>query len=141
MGPDVGGHRMIRFAAAASAAATCLLLATSAQPVAATDTRALPMQFEVFTEAAQDCAKECRSWVSASGAITADTPRDFEAFAKKIKIDGLTIALDSDGGSVLGALSFGRSIRKLGMTTTVGRTVDFHADAPDAAPARVFPDA
>jgi hypothetical protein len=36
----------------------------------------------------------------------------------------LTIALDSDGGSVLGALALGRAIRKLGMTTTVGKTID-----------------
>ena len=116
---------MIRFAAAACAAATCLLLATSAQPVAAPDARGMPMQFEVWTEGpANVCGGDCRTWVSASGAITADTPRDFDAFAKKAKIDGLTIALDSDGGSVLGALALGRSIRKLGMTTTVGKTID-----------------
>ncbi|MGH7124709.1 MAG: hypothetical protein ACREFI_10080, partial [Stellaceae bacterium] len=119
---------MIRFVAAAGAAAVCLLLATSAQPVAAPDSRALPMQFDVWTEGpAQACGKDCRTWVSASGAITADTPHDFDAFAKKTKIDGLTIALDSDGGSVLGALALGRSIRKLGMTTTVGRTIALNA--------------
>ena len=128
MVPDAGGLRMIRFAAAASAAATCLLLATSSQPVAAPDSRALPMQFDIWTEGpAQACGNNCRTWVSASGAITADTPKDFDAFAKKNKIDGATIALDSDGGSVLGALALGRSIRKLGMTTTVGKTVDLNA--------------
>ena len=116
---------MIRFVAAAGAAATCLLLATSAQPVAAPDARSLPMQFELWTEGpAQACGNNCRTWVSASGAITSDTPREFEAFAKKNKIDGATIALDSDGGSVLGALALGRAIRKLGMTTTVGKTID-----------------
>jgi hypothetical protein len=119
---------MIRFAAAASAAATCLLLATSSGPVAAPDARALPMQFDIWTEGpAQACGNDCRTWVSASGAITADTPKDFDAFAKKNKIDGATIALDSDGGSVLGALSLGRSIRRLGMTTTVGKTIDLNA--------------
>ena len=116
---------MIRFVAAAGAAATCLLLATSAQPVAAPDARSLPMQFELWSEGpAQGCGADCRTWVSASGAITSDTPRDFEAFAKKNKLDGSTIALDSDGGSVLGALALGRAIRKLGMTTTVGKTID-----------------
>ena len=106
MVPDAGGLRMIRFAAAASAAATCLLLATSSGPVAAPDSRALPMQFDVWTEGpAQACGNDCRTWVSASGAITGDTPKDFDAFAKKNKIDGATIALDSDGGSVLGALA------------------------------------
>src|ERR1700712_4491255 len=118
---------MIRFVAAASAAATCLLLATSAQPVAAPDTRGQPMQFDVWTEGpVPACGDNCRTWVSASGAITSDTPRDFDAFIKKNKIDGLTIALDSDGGSVLGALALGRSIRKLGMTTTVGKTIDLN---------------
>jgi len=118
---------MIRFVAAAGAAATCLLLATSSQPVAAPDSRALPMQFDVWSEGpAQACGDACRTWVSASGAITSDTPKDFEAFAKKNKLDGLTIALDSDGGSVLGALALGRAIRKLNMTTTVGRTIDLN---------------
>ncbi len=83
------------------------------------------MQFEQWTEGpAQACGDKCRTWISASGAITADTPRDFEAFAKTRNIEGMMIALDSDGGSVLGALSLGRSIRKLGMITTVGRTLD-----------------
>src|SRR5829696_4778896 len=119
MAPDAGGLRMIRFVAAAGAAATCLLL-TSAQPVAAPDARSLPMQFDIWTEGpAQVCGKDCRTWVSASGAITSDTPRDFEAFARKNSLEGATIALDSDGGSVLGALGLGRAIRKLGMTTTV----------------------
>jgi hypothetical protein len=128
MVPDAGGLRMIRFVAAAGAAATCLLLATSSQPVAAPDARALPMQFDLWTEGpAQACGNECRTWVSASGAITSDTPRDFEAFAKKNKLDGAMIALDSDGGSVLGALALGRTIRKLGMTTTVGKTIDLSA--------------
>jgi hypothetical protein len=119
---------MIRFVAAAGAAATCLLLATTAQPVAAPDARSLPMQFDLWTEGpAQVCGKDCRTWVSASGAITSDTPRDFEAFARKNILDGATIALDSDGGSVLGALGLGRAIRKLGMTTTVGKTIDLSA--------------
>lgn len=116
---------MNRLASAAGAVAAGLLLASSPQLSAAPDTRALPMQFEQWTEGpAQACGDKCRTWISASGAITADTPRDFEAFAKNHKLDGMTIALDSDGGSVLGALSLGRSIRKLGMITTVGRTVD-----------------
>src|SRR3954453_20430955 len=106
MVPDAGGLRMIRFAAAASAAATCLLLATSSGPVAAPDSRALPMQFDLWTEGpAQACGNNCRTWVSAAGAITSETPKEFEAFAKKTKIDQMTIALDSDGASVLGALA------------------------------------
>jgi len=119
---------MIRFAAAAGAVAACLLLATSTRPVAATDSRAQPMKFELWTEGpAQSCGDQCRTWVSASGAITSETPRDFEAFAKNRKLAGVALALDSDGGSVLGALGLGRALRKLGMTTTVGRTIDLGA--------------
>ncbi len=116
---------MNRLASAVCAVAAGLLFASSPQLSAAPDARSLPMQFEQWTEGpAQACGDRCRTWISASGAITADTPRDFEAFAKTRNIEGLTIALDSDGGSVLGALSLGRSIRRLGMITTVGRTVD-----------------
>jgi hypothetical protein len=86
------------------------------------------MQFELWTEGpAEACGKTCRSWVSATGAITSDTPRDFAAFAKKRKLDGATLVLDSDGGSVLGALSLGRAVRKLQMKTTVGKSVELPA--------------
>jgi hypothetical protein len=115
---------MNRFAAASCAVVACLLTALGSNAAAAGDARALPMQFEFWTEGpAQACGNHCRSWVSASGAITADTSREFEAFARQYQLKGLAIALDSDGGSVLGALSLGRALRKLGMTTTVGTTV------------------
>ena len=80
----------------------------------------------IWTEGpAQACGNNCRTWVSASGAITSDTPRDFEAFAKTRNVRRRRrFALDSDGGSVLGALALGRTIRKLGMITTVGKTID-----------------
>lgn len=116
---------MNRLASAGCAVAAGLLFVSGAPLKAAPDARSLPMHFEVWAEGPpQVCGEKCRTWVSASGAITADTPRDFEAFAKSRKLQGMTIALDSDGGSVLGALALGRSIRKLGMITTVGRTVD-----------------
>ena len=35
---------------------------------------------------------------------------------------GAVLVLDSDGGSVLGTLALGRSIRNLGMITTIGKT-------------------
>ena len=88
------------------------------------------MQFELRQEGPSEaCKPNCRTWVSATGAITADTPRDFEAFAKTRNIRGATLVLDSDGGSVLGALALGRAVRKLGMMTTVGKTVESAASA------------
>lgn len=114
---------MIRifFGACALALSTLTAMASDAD----LDARQLPMQFELRRERpAQVCGKECRTWVSASGAITSDTARDFEAFARGHELRGAVIALDSDGGSVVGALALGRAIRKLGMSTTVGQTVE-----------------
>ncbi|HVY57066.1 MAG TPA: hypothetical protein VHA77_04375 [Xanthobacteraceae bacterium] len=80
---------------------------------------------------AKVCGDHCRTWVSAVGSITPDTPRDFQAFARRHDLRGATIAFDSDGGSVLGALALGREVRRLDMTSTVGRTVDVTSPASD----------
>lgn len=116
---------MKRFVVGACAVAFCALPSTGPTPSAASDLRALPMQFEQRQEGPSEaCRPNCRTWVSAIGAITAETPRDFEAFAKSRNLRGATLVLDSDGGSVLGALALGRAVRKLGMMTTVGKTLD-----------------
>ena len=116
---------MKQFVIGACAVAFCALPSTSPTPSAASDLRALPMQFELRQEGPSEaCKPNCRTWVSSTGAITADTPRDFEAFAKTRNIRGAMLVLDSDGGSVLGALALGRAVRKLGMTTMVGKTVE-----------------
>lgn len=87
--------------------------------------RTLPMQFELRHELPADaCGNQCLTWISAAGAITADTPRTFHDFVHGRDLQGVTIALDSDGGSVLGAIALGRQIRALGLATTVGRTVE-----------------
>ncbi|RAI42019.1 hypothetical protein [Rhodoplanes roseus] len=103
-----------------------LVLAVCAVPVVAgtpelpANPRVLPMQF-VLQEPAATCATDCRPLVFASGMITPDTPRRFEAFASDRTVRDAKVVLDSDGGSVLGALALGRSIRRLGFDTTVGR--------------------
>ena len=97
--------------------------------------RTLPMRFELRQEGpAQACGTKCRLFISANGAITADTPRDFELFAQDRDLTGASVVLDSDGGSVHGAIALGRAIRKLGLDTTVGRTVDL--DDAGHGPAR-----
>ncbi|MEJ2376482.1 MAG: hypothetical protein P8Y71_14050 [Pseudolabrys sp.] len=99
--------------------------------------RTLPMQFELRREGpAKACGAKCRVLVFASGAISADTPHDFETFARRHDLAGATVVLDSDGGSVHGAIAFGREIRKLGLDTTVGRVTDIggsHKGIPRAA--------
>jgi hypothetical protein len=99
------------------------VLAAPAVPATAGDyARALPMQFMLrYGSPGVHCAEKCRPWVSAVGMIKPDTPRDFAAFAQANDIRGATIAFDSEGGSVLGAIALGRVVRRLEMTTTVGK--------------------
>src|ERR1041385_3217529 len=112
------------------AAAVTLVLAASAAllPAASRGSdRTLPMRFELRQEGpAQICGSKCRLLISASGAITADTPRDFHLFAQGHDLSGGTVVLDSDGGSVHGAIALGREIRRLGLDTSVGRVVDLN---------------
>ena len=140
---------MNRFVVGACAVAFCALPSTGpttsaglTTSAASGDLRALPMQFELRVEGpSESCGLKCRTWVSATGAITADTPRDFEIFAKNRKVRGATLVLDSDGGSVLGALALGRAVRRLGMTTTVGKTVDLPPAANGERRAQLAPNA
>jgi len=94
--------------------------------------RALPMRFELRVQGpAEVCGKTCKTFVAASGAITADTPRHFLLFAQYHDVDGATVVLNSDGGSVHGAIALGRELRKLKLATTVGSLVDLSADSEE----------
>lgn len=109
--------RSLILAVAFATAALVLLLPMSGQ---ASD-RTLPMRFELIRQGPSDtCGARCKLFVTATGAITADTPRDFDLFAKGRDLTGATVVLDSDGGSVHGAIALGRAIRKLALDTTVG---------------------
>ena len=82
----------------------------------------MPMRFSLVQEGpAEACGSNCRTLISASGMITAETPREFESFVRGHDLRGATIVLDSKGGSVLGAIALGRAIRSLSLATTVGR--------------------
>ena len=124
-------HRSLGFAVALSLAAPVFLW-----PAHAND-RTLPMRFALRMQGpAETCGTKCQTWISASGAITADSARDFKLFAQGNDFSKAMMVLDSDGGSVLGAIALGREIRRLALTTTVGRTVDIGPlgghDAPRA---------
>jgi hypothetical protein len=94
------------------------------------------MRFALFAEGpAEACGVKCRTFIAASGMITADTPREFVAFVRDNALQGTqgsqagaTVVLESDGGSVLGALDLGRAIRRFGFATTVGRVVERRAN-------------
>jgi hypothetical protein len=113
---------MFRSICGGLALAVCSLSALSGAPRQQEDLSTLPMRFALHQEGPADaCGQSCRLLISASGMITADTPRDFDDFARSHNLRGATVVLDSKGGSVLGAISLGRAIRGLGLSTTVGR--------------------
>jgi len=113
---------MFRSICGGLALAVCSLSVLSGAPRQHEDLSTLPMRFALHREGPADaCGASCRLLVSASGMITADTPRDFDDFVRGHNVRGATVVLDSKGGSVLGAIALGRSIRSLGLATTVGR--------------------
>ncbi|MBV8791281.1 MAG: hypothetical protein JO205_08465 [Pseudolabrys sp.] len=117
--------RLLGVAAALSASALC-----AAPTFAASIDRTLPMRFELRQQGPADaCADHCSSWIAASGAITSETPREFLKFAEGRDLGNATLVLDSDGGSVLGAIALGREVRRLNLSTAVGRIVDVSTDA------------
>src|SRR5262252_8234881 len=103
-------------------AALCIalvgMLSGSTHAGAAFEQRKLPMKFSWVA-----CQPNCRGWVSAVGIVTADTPRDFDKFARGHQLKGETVVLDSSGGSVNDSIALGRRFRELAMLTTVGVSV------------------
>jgi len=97
---------------------TITTLGNSAYAGASLEERKSPMRF-----AWVDCQPDCRGWVSAVGIVTAESPADFDEFARSRELSGATVVLDSSGGSVNDAISLGRRFRKLGMLTTIGTSV------------------
>jgi hypothetical protein len=127
---------------------TLLMLGSTFVPASAADRLAVtdsasssPMRFEWHMEGPADrCGKACRTWISAAGVITSDTARDFDHFAEDNDVRGATLVLDSQGGSVVTALALGRAIRRLEMTTTIGKTIMLPSDDGEAR-ARLSPSA
>jgi hypothetical protein len=72
-------------------------------------------------------------WIEAVGIVTADTPRDFDEFARDRNLKGATVVLDSSGGSVNDAITLGRRWREIGLLTTVGAGVAAHTASGDRA--------
>jgi len=108
-----------------SAATRCIalfglvaMLGGSAYAGAALEERQLPMKFSWVA-----CQPNCRGWISAVGIVSAETPSDFDAFARDHQLKGETVVLDSSGGSVNDAIALGRRFRALEMFTTVGVSV------------------
>jgi hypothetical protein len=90
--------------------------------------RKLPMKFSWVP-----CQPNCRGWVSAVGVVTADSPREFDEFARGRQLSGATIVLDSSGGSVNDSIALGRRWRSLGALTTVGSSIQTRTVQGDRA--------
>jgi hypothetical protein len=111
------------------------------RPPSSEKARSSPMRFEWHMEGPDEaCGKTCQTWISAVGVITQNTAREFEGFASKSNVRGATLVLDSEGGSVIAGLALGRAIRRLDITTTVGKTIVLPSDDGKAR-AKLFPEA
>ena len=125
----------IRGLALLGAAALCIALpgivamsGGSAHAGGSLEERKLPMRFSWVA-----CQPNCGGWVSAIGVVTADSPRDFDDFARSRPLGGATIVLDSSGGSVNDSITLGRRWRELGLMTTVGTSIQTHTAQGDRA--------
>jgi len=103
-------------------------IGVGAQAGGVLEERKLPMKFNWVA-----CEPSCRGWVSAVGIVTADSPKDFEDFAHGRELRGMTVVLDSSGGSVNDSIALGRRFRELGLLTTVGISVVSHTAQGDRA--------
>jgi hypothetical protein len=102
------------------------------EPVAGSADNSSPMRFALLADGSPEtCATTCRPLIAASGMITVDTARQFIAFVRDSALQtarggqtDATVVLESDGGSVLGALDLGRAIRRFGFATAVGHVIE-----------------
>jgi hypothetical protein len=109
------------------------------EPVGGSSDGSSPMRFTLYADGSPEtCGSACRPLIGAAGMITADTARQFAAFVRDNSLQagerqaeqpGATVVLESDGGSVLGALDLGRAIRRFGFATMVGRVAERRATA------------
>lgn len=81
---------------------------------------AVAMDFHV---AETDGTCSACKWIAGHGDIEDSDPEALSALLKG-EDGGLTLVLDSLGGSLSGGISLGERIRELGLSTEVGRTVD-----------------
>jgi hypothetical protein len=92
------------------------------------EARKRPMQF-TWTA----CEPHCQGWINAVGIVTAETPKAFDDFTAVRDVTGMTVVLDSGGGSVNDAIALGRRWHELGLRTTVGTSVVVKTETGDRA--------
>ena len=80
------------------------------------------MRFAVVRSDEGKCEPVCPEWISAEGAIKANTPAAFKRMLKELKGRRLPLVIHSPGGDVDAAMQLGRMIRKAKLDTAVGKT-------------------
>ncbi len=100
--------------------------------------RKMPMKFS-WVACQPNCKGGILGWVSAVGIVTSDSPKNFDEFARGRQLGGVTIVLDSSGGSVNDSIALGRRWRGLGALTTVGTSIQTRTAQGDRA--SVMPEA
>ena len=103
-------------------ACTCLSASAGGAPTDKSQSSSMRFEWRAETPAGL-CGQSCRTWISAVGPVTDRTPDDFAAFAGQKDVQGATLVLDSEGGSVVDTIKLGRALRSRDITTTVGTTV------------------
>lgn len=103
--------------------------------------RKLPMHFVWHDPSPVNCAASCRGWVSAVGVIDSDSLDLFNDLAASHDMQGVTVVLDSGGGSVLDAIALGQRWRALKMSTAVGTVVNVPAASGKPARTEIMPTA
>jgi hypothetical protein len=130
--------------AALSLAVLTLSVVQAGRPVQASSSleeRKLPMHFVWHDAPPLDCDARCRGWVSAVGIIDSDSVKLFNDLAASHDMQGVTVVLDSGGGSVLDAIALGQRWRALQMSTAVGTVVDMPAGTGKPPHTAIVPNA
>ena len=139
--------RMIRLGLAlpmllAAVAAAHAQSSPQAQPEPGASAQRPAMRFEWVREGpAEKCRDRCREWISAHGLIVANTARTFAEFTRERPTHGATMVIESEGGSVSATMALGRLIRRLDISTTVGRTEKLIPGSDGAERAQLSPTA
>jgi hypothetical protein len=113
----------------------------SVQASSSLEERKLPMHFVWHDPSPVDCDDKCRGWVSAVGVIDADSLKLFNDLAASHVMQGVTVVLDSGGGSVLDAIALGQRWHALQMSTAVGTVVAMPAAGGKPAHTEIMPNA
>jgi hypothetical protein len=83
----------------------------------------LPLHLYIAKGESNACGSGCSMWIAVEGRFDSGAAGRVNAFLKRHAARKLPVYFHSPGGSSRDAIAIGRQLRKLGLTTGVGRTV------------------